>query len=62
MAANRMTLLKLKKLALLGMSALVAVSMMAGQAEAFWCPFGCGPVSCGGERCCYGTGYMSCEW
>lgn len=61
MAAKSITLLNLKKLALLGMSALVAVSMMAAKADAFFCPFGCGPVACG-DKCCYSSSYMSCEW
>jgi hypothetical protein len=50
----------LKSGALLAMSAVLVLSMLAGEAQAFFCPVGCSVVNCGNRRC-DDTGYMSCE-
>jgi hypothetical protein len=50
----------LKSGALLAMSALLVLSMLAGEAQAFFCPAGCGVVNCGRQRC-KDTGFMACE-
>jgi hypothetical protein len=50
----------LKSGALLAMSAVLVLSLLAGEAQAFWCPFGCGVVNCGRRRC-VDTGFSACE-
>jgi hypothetical protein len=50
----------LKSGALLAMSAVLVLSMLAGEAQAFFCPAGCGVVNCGRQRC-KDTGFMACD-
>lgn len=50
----------LKPGALLAMSAVLVLSMLAGEAQAFFCPLGCGAVNCGRRRC-VDLGVMSCD-
>jgi hypothetical protein len=49
----------LKSGALMAMSAVLVLSMLAGEAQAFFCPFGCGAVNCGRQRCTGGG--MGCD-
>jgi hypothetical protein len=50
----------LKSGALLAMSAVLVLSLLAGEAQAFFCPLGCGAVNCGRRRC-KDTGFMACD-
>lgn len=52
----------LKSGALLAMSALLVLSMLAVEAQAsgFFCPLGCSVVKCGSQRC-EQIGFMECE-
>jgi hypothetical protein len=49
----------LKSGAMLAMSAVLVLSMLAGEAQAFVC-FGCNVVNCGNRRC-VDLGFMSCD-
>jgi hypothetical protein len=51
----------LKSGALLAMSAVLVLSMLAGEVQAFFCPLGCSSVNCGPGRRCKDEDFMSCE-